>query len=224
VKVVSSHWLLIVSTVLLLLLSYLLADYFGLTGLITDLDSMVAEIRRLGVVGPFLVIALMALAVVFNPLPSAPVALASGAVYGHSWGTIYIIIGATLGAVIAFLIARISGYQAVRKLLPANWFLNRGSTQSALMFSIFISRLIPFLSFDLISYAAGLTPISLWRYFLATLFGLMPASFLLAHFGGEMRQADLQSMTLFILLTGLVASPVLLFTLYKKRRLREPKA
>jgi uncharacterized membrane protein YdjX (TVP38/TMEM64 family) len=64
----------------------------------------------------------------------------------------------------------------------------------------------------------------LWRYFLATLFGLMPASFLLAHFGGEMRQADLQSMTLFILLTGLVASPVLLFTLYKKRRLREPKA
>ena len=215
--------MLILSVVLILLLSYLLADYYGLTELITDMDSMVAQFHKLGAAGPLLVIALMTLAIVFNPLPSAPVALASGAVYGHTWGTVYIIVGATLGAVIAFLIARIAGYQAVKKILPPNWTLGKASTQNALMLSIFVSRLIPFLSFDLISYGAGLTPISLWRFFLATLFGLIPASFLLAHFGGEMRQADFQSMSLFILLAGMITLPPVLYAMYKKCKSRDMK-
>ncbi len=212
--------LLVFSVAFILLASYLLADYYGLSDFITNIDSMVIEIRRLGIAGPLLVIGLMTLAIVFNPLPSAPVALASGAVYGHTWGTLYIIIGATLGAVIAFLIARFAGFEAVKKMLPKNWSIENATTQNALMAGVFVSRLIPFLSFDLISYAAGLTPISLWRFFIATVFGLIPASFLLAHFGGEMRQADLQSMGLFVLIAGLVTVPAILYGLYKKRKLR----
>jgi uncharacterized membrane protein YdjX (TVP38/TMEM64 family) len=37
-----------------------------------------------------------------------------------------------------------------------------------------------------VSYAAGLTPLSFWRFAIATLVGIVPASFLLAHFGSEM--------------------------------------
>lgn len=203
----------------MLLASYLLAEYFGLSGFITNIDSLVVEIRRLGIVGPLLVIGLMTLAIVFNPLPSAPVALASGAVFGHAWGTLYIIIGATLGAVIAFLIARFAGYKVVRKMLPAHWSLEKASTQNALMVGIFISRLVPFLSFDLVSYAAGLTPISLWRFFIATVLGLIPASFLLAHFGNELRQEDLQNIGLIVLIAGLITLPAILFGLYRKRKL-----
>jgi uncharacterized membrane protein YdjX (TVP38/TMEM64 family) len=200
-----------------LLTGYVLVEKTGLTELIIDVPEMIKRMRELGVIGPLMVISLMILAIVLNPLPSAPIALASGAVYGHTWGTLYIITGATIGAMIAFLIARFSGHRAINKLIPEHWSLGRLGSQNALMVMIFVSRLIPFLSFDLISYAAGVTSISLWRFFLATLFGLIPASFLLAHFGGEMAQADFQSMSLFILVAGLLTLPPVLYQLYKQR-------
>jgi uncharacterized membrane protein YdjX (TVP38/TMEM64 family) len=56
----------------------------------------------------------MALAIELNPILSAPIALASGAVFGHTWGTLYIIVGAEIGALIAFVIARLF----CRSLLP----------------------------------------------------------------------------------------------------------
>ena len=55
---------------------------------------------------------------------------------------------------------------------------------------VFASRLLSFISFDVISYAAGLTVLSFWRFALATLAGVAPASFLLAHFGGEMTTGE----------------------------------
>jgi hypothetical protein len=62
-----------------------------LADLFTDLDLLVIRVRELGILGPLLIIGLMVLAIVFNPLPSAPIALAAGAVYGHVVGTIYIV-------------------------------------------------------------------------------------------------------------------------------------
>ncbi len=44
--------------------------------------------------GPVLIIALMAIAIVATPIPSAPIAVAAGAAYGHTQGTIYIVLGA----------------------------------------------------------------------------------------------------------------------------------
>ena len=64
------------------------------------MDLLAVKARGLGFYGPLLLIALMTLAVVFSPLPSAPVALAAGAVYGHTYGTIYIVIGAEVGAIV----------------------------------------------------------------------------------------------------------------------------
>jgi uncharacterized membrane protein YdjX (TVP38/TMEM64 family) len=60
-----------------------------LADLFTDLDLLVIRVRELDILGPLLIIGLMVLAIVFNPLPSAPIALAAGAVYGHVVGTIY---------------------------------------------------------------------------------------------------------------------------------------
>ena len=45
-------------------------------------------------------------------------------------------------------------------------------SQNALMGIVFVSRLLPFLSFDIVSYGAGLTTLSAWRFALATLAGL----------------------------------------------------
>jgi uncharacterized membrane protein YdjX (TVP38/TMEM64 family) len=191
------------------LLAILVAVYFVLANsnlieLFSDMELLAVKARNLGIFGPLLLIALMILAVVFNPLPSAPVALAAGAVYGHTYGTIYIVIGAEIGAIAAFVIARIAGYELASKYLGSNLSLGRFGSQSALTAIVFVSRLIPFMSFDLVSYAAGLTPIMFWRFAIATLLGLIPISFALAHLGGEIITTDNSRLMLVVLLVGLL--------------------
>lgn len=72
------------------------------------------------------------------------------------------------------------------------------------MVVVFVTRLMPFLSFDLVSYAVGLTPLKVWRFAIATLLGILPASFLLTHFGGELASGDLQRAGLTVLALGVI--------------------
>jgi len=158
---------------------------------------------------------LMAMAIVFNPIPSAPIALVSGAIFGHTWGTVYIVIGALIGAIIAFFIARLAGREIVSrftgKISAPSWI----GTQNSMMITVLISRLVPFISFDLVSYGAGLTSIRLWRFSLATFFGLMPASFVLAHFGSEMTAENLNESMSYIFGIGILIMLPVLWALIK---------
>lgn len=201
----------------LLAAGYLIAEKTGITDLILNMDKMISYMRSLGAAGPLVVIGLMILAIVFNPLPSAPIALASGAVYGHLWGTVYIVLGAETGALIAFMITRLTGYHWLQHFTAKKWSLGWVGSQNALTAMVFLSRLIPFLSFDLISYGAGLTNIAFWRFALATFLGLLPASFLLAHFGGEMVEANIQQLSTIILLLGLFIGVPLIYRFFSRR-------
>lgn len=169
---------------------YLVLKNTGTLATILDGAALHALIERLGLWGPVAIIALMVLAVLVSPIPSAPIAMAAGAAYGHTWGTLYIVIGAEAGAMAAFLIARMVGQATVHR-----WFGDRLASgligsQNALTWIVFLSRLLPFVSFDLLSYAAGLTVLSFWRFALATLAGVIPVAFLLAHFGREMTSGE----------------------------------
>ena len=195
--------------ILVLMLAYYLLKEFGILARLMDAEKLNVWISELGYAGPITIIALMAVAIVINPIPSAPIALAAGAVYGHTWGTVYVVAGATIGAVGAFWIARLLGYEMLSRYFGKRLQLGWLGSQNALMAMVFISRLIPFLSFDLVSYGAGLTPIRTWRFLLATLAGLIPASFLLAHFGGELTSSSLdQAMLILLLLGGLTLIPI----------------
>lgn len=200
--------------------AYFMLINSGFANLFSDLDLLVMRIRELGILGPMLVIGLMVLAIVFNPLPSAPIALAAGAVYGHVVGTIYIVTGAGVGAIIAFAIARFAGHELARKFLGDNLSLGRLGSQNALTTIVFVSRLIPFMSFDLVSYAAGLTAIKLWRFALATLLGLMPVSFILAHMGSEIVESSHGDVIVIILIIGLFTLVPLLVSVVQRYRHR----
>lgn len=150
-----------------------------------DGDRISGWIEAAGIWGPLLIVGLMTAAIVATPIPSAPIALAAGAAYGHTLGTAYIVAGAELGALIAFGLARYLGRDVL-----VRWFgekVDKGwlGSQNALTFTVFVSRLLPFISFDIVSYAAGLSRLHFWRFGLATLAGIVPASFVLAHFGEE---------------------------------------
>ena len=202
---------LLVLFVLAIVAVYFILKEFGIIDIITDVDRLRIWIFELGYVGPLTIIALMAIAVIINPIPSAPIALAAGAAFGHTWGTLYVITGAASGALGAFWIARFFGYDFVSQLIGKQPKLKWIGSQNTLMGMVFLSRLIPFLSFDLVSYGAGLTPIKTWRFALATLAGLIPASFLLAHFGGEMVASNLnQAMLILLLLGGITVIPAVI--------------
>lgn len=165
-----------------------------------DLQQFILE---LGVWGPLIVIALMVLAIVMSPIPSGPIALAAGAAYGPVWGTVWIVLGAEAGALIAFGIARWLGYEAVERKLDGRLsFLKKERSQAALMGVVFASRLVPFLSFDAVSYAAGLSPLSFLRFALATLAGVVPISFALAYFGEHLIEAESDRLLLVAVLVG----------------------
>ena len=186
-----------------------------------DRDTIKMLVDRAGLWGPILIIGLMILAVVASPIPSAPIALAAGAAYGHLWGTVLVALGAELGALIAFGLARWLGRDALRR-----WFgdaVDKGllGSQNALTATVFASRLMPFVSFDMISYAAGLSALRAWRFALATLAGIVPASFVLAHFGGEAVSGDLGRATWEVLGLGLVTGIPLLWIAIRRKTEKE---
>ena len=217
-KQIRFTFLLAVLFVGLLVIGFVLVERSGAMELMLDIDSLTRYIHSLGVGGPLIVIALMITAIVLNPLPSAPIALVSGAVYGHLWGTVYIVLGAEIGAVIAFMITRLTGFHWLQHLTKEKLSLGWVGSQNSMMVMVFISRLIPFLSFDLVSYGAGLTTITFWRFALATLIGLLPASFLLAHFGDSMVETDVQQLSIVIFVLSLIVAVPLIFKFVSKRR------
>jgi uncharacterized membrane protein YdjX (TVP38/TMEM64 family) len=201
----------------LALVAWLLWGPADLAAMMTaeKLDRLVA---RAGAWGPLAVVGLMTLAVVMSPIPSAPIALAAGAAYGHLWGTVYVLVGAELGALTAFGIARAVGREALRR-----WFGERVDagllgSQNALAATVFLSRLMPFVSFDLISYGAGLSCLHLWRFALATLAGIIPASFLLAHFGSTAAEGDMEAATWVVLAIGLFTGAPLIWAALRSHR------
>ena len=166
----------------------------------------------------------MTLAIVASPIPSAPIAMVAGATYGHVAGAIYVAIGAELGAVIAFLIARYAGQNAVRRILGENADYGLLGSQNALTLAVFGSRLLPFISFDAISYAAGLSKLHLWRFLLATLAGILPASFVLAHVGAGAIEGDYGASEWIVLGLGLItAIPIILFAVRRRKAAKKPE-
>lgn len=190
--------------------AYLWLWQTGTLKMLGDEEALTEAIRSFGVWGPIGIIAIMTTAIVVSPVPSAPIAIAAGMVYGTAWGAVVVVIGAELGAIIAFLIARWLGYETVRRWSGADRvlsFLSQERSQFWLMAAVFISRLMPFISFDAVSYAAGLTPLAFWRFALATVTGVIPVTVLLTYAGEELSTAGLAAISLVLIV--LVALPLI---------------
>ena len=202
-------------------LAILVLAWPGLFGLQIDMpgrDDLLWAIDAAGVLGPIVIVALMTIAIVASPLPSAPIALAAGAAYGHTYGTLFVVLGAELGALAAFGLARGLGRPFVERHLGQKINAGLFRSQNTLTFLVFGSRLLPFLSFDMISYAAGLSKLHLWRFALATMAGIIPASLLLAHMGSQAMNGDARTATWTALALGGFTGLSLLVAIWRERR------
>lgn len=204
----------VIAAIVVLALVLLLVVKLGLPA---DLSSALSRARiealveAAGLLGPVVIVALMTAAIVATPIPSAPIALAAGAAYGDVVGTAYIVIGAELGAMIAFGLARFLGRDVLLRWLGEKADMGLFGSQNALSLTVFASRLLPFVSFDLVSYAAGLSCLHFWRFSLATLAGIIPASYLLAHVGSAVTGAEAGRMTWAVLALGLLTGAPLIW-------------
>ncbi len=129
-----------------------------------------------GPIAPLLLILLMAV-VVISPIPSFPVDVAAGAYFGPGLGTLYAATGATLGAVAAFLIARWLGRDLIERFMKGHISFCTACSDRLLTRLVLVARLIPLVSFKVVSYGAGLTKMSVGRFAAATFLGMLPLTF-----------------------------------------------
>ncbi|RMF27124.1 MAG: TVP38/TMEM64 family protein [Cyanobacteria bacterium J083] len=170
-------------------------------------EGLRAAIQELGTLGIIVYISLIALAVVMSPIPGAPLTVAAGSVWGTLAAGIYSVIGGFLGGLIAYFIGRTLGRSAVYALTGKVIYFSKNRGEIYLGWLIFITRLLPVLSFDLISYGAGITGLSLPIYATATILGMIPSTFFLTYMGAAFQVGKLLGVALLviflILLVGL---------------------
>jgi uncharacterized membrane protein YdjX (TVP38/TMEM64 family) len=140
-------------------------------------------LSRAGIYAPVVYMVFMAGAVIVSPIPSLPLDIAAGAFFGPFLGTLYSAAGALFGAILSFLIARYLGRELIERFLGGHINFCKQCSDMLLVKVIFLSRLIPVVSFDIVSYGAGLTKISLKKFALATFLGMLPLTFIYNYFG-----------------------------------------
>ena len=139
---------------------------------------------RIGPWGPLLYVLLLVISVVVSQIPGAGLAIAAGAVWGPLTAGIYTIIGGFLGAIIAYSLGKTIGPSLLKAITGKRITFSKDRGELYLGGLIFLMRLVPVFSFDLISYGAGITKLSLPIYASATLLGMIPSTFLLTYLGG----------------------------------------
>ncbi|MGB5056999.1 MAG: TVP38/TMEM64 family protein, partial [Nitrospirales bacterium] len=148
-------------------------------------DRLTRWLSQAGPPAPFLFMGLMAVAVIISPIPSLPLDIAAGAAFGPFLGAAYAVLGAELGAIVSFLIGRAVGREVLTRLLRMNIAFCEKCSDHHLAVFVFLSRLLPIFSFDLISYGAGLTNMSLRMFALVTFLGMIPPTLALTYAGSS---------------------------------------
>lgn len=149
-----------------------------------SIEDITVWLDKTGSWAPLLYMAMMAGAIIFSPIPSLPLDISAGIYFGPILGTIYSVIGATIGSSISFLIARLFGRSLVERFLKGHINVCMQCSNRLLTRIVFLSRLIPVISFDVVSYGAGLTKMSLTAFILSTATGMIPLT-LLYNYGGS---------------------------------------
>jgi len=175
------------------------AAYFELSA-----DEIATAVRSWGMWGVAAIIGLM-IVHSFVPFPAEFVALAAGMVYGPVLGTLYIWIGAMLGAWVAFGIARKLGRPFVERWLkPAQMARIDGWASRQGAGALLAGRLIPVIAFNLINYAAGLTNMSWFTFTWVTGLGILPPTALMVILGDRMKEFSLWHWIALVAAAGVV--------------------
>lgn len=152
-----------------------------------DPEAVKGYILSFGIWAPIISFLLMVFQSVAAPLPAFLITFANAGLFGWVKGAILSWTSAMAGAALCFYISRIYGRNTAEKLTSKfaldeiDGFFNKYGN-----YAILIARLLPFISFDIVSYAAGLTSMSFWSFFWATGLGQLPATIIYSYAGEKL--------------------------------------
>ena len=151
-------------------------------------------------------------------LPGSLLTLAAGAAFGLLPGLGAVLVGASVGAALSFLVSRHLARQRVEEWIqskPRFSAVDRAVAKEGWKI-VFLTRLSPIFPFNVQNYAYGLTRISFWHYALASAIGIIPGSFLYVYLGSVGRSGleaaagggDVETLRLVLQIVGLIATGV----------------
>jgi uncharacterized membrane protein YdjX (TVP38/TMEM64 family)/Fe-S oxidoreductase len=187
-------------------------------------DRLHELLAAYGALAPAIYILIYSLAPVLF-LPGLPITIVGGILFGPFWGVIYTITGATIGASLAFFVARYLARDWVAaKLTSPRWEKLDSEVARHGWKVVALTRLIPAFPFNLLNYAFGLTKIPFFHYVVATFVCMLPAciafiafsSSLLGLIRGRVSPTALIGMGLIVLVS-------LIPVIYRRLKGRKPK-
>ncbi len=173
-------------------------------------------ILQFGIWSPIVFITIYALRGAVLVIPVGIMSFAGGLAFGKWFGTIYILIGATLGASLSFVIARYFGRQFIETF---SWLhkgkikqFDEGIEKNGFRMMLFM-RLMPLFQYDAVNFGAGLSKIKFRDYVLATFIGMAPGGFINAMLGSSLEKiVSIQ----FLAALGFFILLMFIPTIYKK--------
>ena len=165
---------------------------------------------------------LMILQSIAAPLPAFLLTVANANLFGWWQGAILSWSSAMAGAAVCFFIARVLGRDIVIKLNG-----KKGVKQIEEFFekygnrSILVARLLPFISFDIVSYVAGLTPMKFLGFFIATGIGQLPATIVYSYVGGMLTGGANLLVNGLLIMFGLFGVITILRQIFVERKKRK---
>jgi len=184
-----------------------------------DVNLIRGYILSFGIWAPVMSFFLMVFQSVIAPLPAFLITFANAGLFGWWKGAILSWVSAMAGAALCFFIAKWYGRGPVERLTSkaglegVDRFFERYGN-----YAVFVARLLPFVSFDIVSYGAGLTSMKFWPFFLATGLGQLPATVVYSYVGGMLTEGTRRFVLALSLLFVLTALVSLWKKIYRDRR------
>jgi len=172
----SKNWLKPLIFLFVILAFLFIARYFGLGQKLGELKDWIKDI---GIWGPLVFIALYAVATVLA-IPGSAMTVAAGSIFGSILGVIIVSIASTLGASLAFLVARYFARDAISQSLSKNEKFHKldDLTEKHGAIIVAITRLVPLFPFTLLNYGFGLTKVPFKIYVLWSWLCMLPGTVL----------------------------------------------
>jgi len=189
-----------------------IAAYLRQSGYISP-ESLLGFIQQYKIFAPMLFILLYSIGPSIF-IPSLPLTLAAGFLWGPFWGVVFSITGATLGASIAFLLSRyIIGDVIKERFSYTRWQWLKERVEKHGWKAVAFSRIVPIFPFPVLNYLFGITPIPFLHYLWSTFVFMLPACIAYVAFGSSMGELILKGNVKGIVIGILIASAAMLLPL-----------
>jgi len=195
-------WVKLVVAVAVIGIGILIAWWLGAFEYLSreNIDNLKSWFENLGPIAPVVFILLWIAACVFF-LPGLPITLVGAFVFGPVWGSVYSLVGATLGATAAFLVGRYGARGMVEGLIQKNKALQKidAGVERQGWRMLMITRLVPIFPFNAQNYVYGLTRIRLLTYVILSLVFMAPGTAMFNFAGGKLLRGEFDMSTLYYL-------------------------